>query len=83
MSDDQPRRFKSRDELSIEEEVQVQQAERRGEQTPHFEREEYRDARREAVREAGLEPEEEPTTGEKSLEEMTPDEHFDRIRRGS
>jgi hypothetical protein len=78
---DTPERFKSRDDFSMDEELAMVQAARRGELTPRFERDEYKRFRRDALTEAGLEPDEadaEPVP----LEEQTTEEHFDRLRAG-
>jgi rRNA maturation protein Nop10 len=75
-----PERYKQREDYTMDEEVAAVQAEQRGDPPPRFERDEYRQARREALEDAGLEPEddaEKPTP----LEDMTPEDHFNRIRR--
>jgi hypothetical protein len=79
-NDKKPRRFKRRDEYTIDEELRHQQAENRGEPIPRFERDEYKQARRQALEESGFEPEDEPA--EKAVEDMTPEEHYQRIRSG-
>jgi hypothetical protein len=78
--DDKIRRYKRRDELTMDEEVQVQQAAKRGKPEPRFERPEYTEARREALADAGLEDEGEPTNG-KPLEEQSVEDRFQQIRR--
>jgi hypothetical protein len=76
---DAPPRWKDRSEFTIEEEVAFQQAERRGESF-RVETEAYREARRQALADAGIEPED-PKLEQKPLEEMTPADHLERIRR--
>jgi hypothetical protein len=77
---DPPRRFKERSELTIDEELATIQAERRGDAPPRFETIEYQRARREHLKAGGFEYEDgdpEP----KPIEELSPDEHFQRIRK--
>lgn len=75
-----PRRFKSREELTGEETLAQIQAERRREQAPKFETDEYKQARRDHLAEGGFEVDDEP--GEKPLEEMSPAEHLTQIQKG-
>lgn len=86
MSDEAPRRYKEQDELDGDELLAQVQARHRGEDVPKFETAEYREHRRDVLREGGLtdEADEDETAtrgGGKPLEEMSPGEHFDRIRR--
>jgi hypothetical protein len=81
------RRFKRYDELTVDEIVQRQQAERRGEPEPKFERRAYLEAKADALREFGLTTEadelERRAEGDdaKSPEDMTVDDYFNKIRR--
>jgi hypothetical protein len=74
------RRFKNRGELTLDEELAVVQAQRADKPLPRFETDEYRQARREALEDAGLDPGEEDT-GPVDPAEMTPAQHFERIRK--
>jgi hypothetical protein len=77
---DTPRRFKDREDYSPDEQLAVQQARHRGEPEPRFETDEYKQARREHLEAGGFEPDgdqQAPT----ALEDMTPDDHYQRIRR--
>jgi hypothetical protein len=74
------RRFKDRTELTLDQELAVVQAQRADTPTPRFETAEYRQARREALEDAGLDPGEEDT-GPVEPAEMTPAQHFERIRK--
>ncbi|HSS03833.1 MAG TPA: hypothetical protein VLK89_01430 [Solirubrobacterales bacterium] len=85
MSDEAPRRYKEQDELDGDELLAQVQARHRGEDMPRFETPEYREHRRDVLREGGLtdeadEAEAREGTG-KPLEEMSPGEHFDRMRK--
>jgi len=78
------RRYKQVDELSTDEIAQRLQARNRNEQAPRFETSEYKQAKAEALRDAGLEDEAaeyEAASGEGQLEDMTVEDHFQRIRR--
>jgi len=80
-----PRRYKTEDELDGDELLEVVQARHRGEDMPRFETAEYREHRRDVLREGGLtdeadEDEQRQASG-KPLEEMSTAEHFDRMRR--
>lgn len=81
MADEIPRRFKTRDELTMDEELATVQAERRGSSLPKFEAAEYRRYRSDVLREGGLDAEadeletDEPVT----LADQSVGEHFDRI----
>ncbi len=83
---DVPRRYKTRedgDDFSLDEELALIQANRRGEPTPRFETEQYRQYKRAALEEAGLTEEaEEADSAPPDLSEMTSEQHFDRLRRG-
>jgi hypothetical protein len=74
------RRYKTREELTLDEELAVVQAQRADKPQPRFETAEYRQARREALEDAGLDPGEEDT-GPVDPAEMTPAQHFERIRK--
>lgn len=76
-----PRRYKTRDELTMDEELATVQAERRGDSAPRFETTQYRRYRAEVLREGGLETEaDELEVGEPPPpEEQSVQEHFDRI----
>jgi hypothetical protein len=78
---DKPKRFRDRDELTMDQELAVQQAARRGESAPKFETDEYRAARREALADAGLEPEDGAESADKPLEEMSVGDHVERLQR--
>lgn len=73
------RRFKNREELTLDEELVVIQAQRADRPIPRFETDAYKRARREALEEAGLDPGE-GDTGLVDPAEMTPAQHFERIR---
>jgi hypothetical protein len=85
MTDEVPARYKEPDELSMDEQVAIVQARRADKPTPKFERDAYKCYRRDVLREGGLEGEadelEAEAGGGKPLEEMSPGEHLDRIRR--
>lgn len=66
MPDQEPRRFKGEDELTIEERFQRLRAERRGDPPPSFETDEYR-AHQGAQ------------TTARPLDELTVQDHIDRI----
>jgi hypothetical protein len=86
MTDESPRRYKTPDELTTDEIAQRLQARNRNEAEPKFETAEYQEARAEALRDAGFEGEAaeyEAATGGRSLEEMTPADHFQRIQKGN
>jgi hypothetical protein len=78
---DKIRRWKRDEELSVEELVQRMQAETRGEPAPQFETPEYIEHRTEALRDAGLD-EEADESKPKSIEDLTPAEHYERMRSG-
>lgn len=71
----------------MDEELGAVQAQRRGEPVPRIETQAYKEAKREALLDAGLEPEDEPEPKAiedmslSDLEEMTPADHVERIRR--
>jgi hypothetical protein len=71
--------YKTRDEFTPDEELAFIQAQRAGQPTPRFETDTYREARREALEDAGLDPGEEDT-GPIELDEMTVEQHYRRIR---
>jgi hypothetical protein len=72
-------RFKRRGEYTVEEELAVIQAERRGDPSPRFETDEYRQARRDHLEAGGFETGDDE--GRTPLEDMTPEDHFNRMRR--
>jgi hypothetical protein len=74
-----PRRFKERSELTMDEELAVVQAQRRDDPEPKFETDEYRQARREHLEAGGFDAD--GGELETPLEDMTPEDHFNRIRR--
>ena len=77
------RRYKQVDELSTDEITQRLQARNRNEPEPQFETPEYKQAKAEALRDAGLEDEAaeyEAAGGEGQLADMTVEDHFQRIR---
>jgi hypothetical protein len=74
------RRYKERAELDVEESLAVIRAQRAGEPVPKFETPEYRQARRQALEDAGLEPEDDDSDDERSLDDLSPEEHFQRMR---
>jgi hypothetical protein len=78
---DTPRRYKTEDELDGDELLAHVQARRRGDKVPKFETSEYKEYRRDVLREGGLDDEadEQDTGGQVPLEERTTAEHFDRI----
>ncbi|HET7590978.1 MAG TPA: hypothetical protein VFK14_12460 [Solirubrobacterales bacterium] len=85
MTDEAPRRYKEQDELDGDELLAQVQARHRGEDAPRFETPEYRQHRRDVLREGGLtdeadEDESRENSG-KPLEEMSTAEHFDRLQR--
>jgi hypothetical protein len=69
-----PQRHKSDDEMTVDDWAQFQRTGKRPE------RDEYREARRMALENAGLESED-AAEGPTALEDMTPEDHFKRIRR--
>jgi hypothetical protein len=77
---DKVRKYKAHDELDPDELLKVVQAQRRGEPTPKFLTDEYRQATSEALTEAGLEPDDESDES-KSIEEMSVGDHLARIRK--
>lgn len=81
MADETPRRYKTRDKLTMDEELATVQAERRGESAPEFETAEYRRHRSDVLREGGLDAEaDELETDEPvPLADQSVGEHFDRI----
>jgi hypothetical protein len=74
------RRYKNRGELTLDEELAVVQAQRADRPIPRFETDEHKRARREALEGAGIDPGEEDT-GPVDPAEMTPEQHFERIRK--
>lgn len=74
-----PERYKTDDELSTEEIAQRMAAKQRGESRPRFETDEYREARKQALADAGLDDVDE--LDDKPLEDLDVGEHFDRLRR--
>jgi hypothetical protein len=83
---DPPKRFKEQDELDGDELVKVVQARAANAPQPRFETADYKEYRRDVLREGGLIDEADELEAEqiegKPLEEMSPGEHFDRIRGG-
>ena len=77
-----PRRFKERDELTTDEQLAAIQAQRRGVPEPRFETDEYKSARREHLEAGGFEPDHDDAKP-KPVDELSAEEHFQRIRRGS
>jgi hypothetical protein len=76
---EQVKKHKTEDEMSMDELHEVVSARRNGKPTPKFMTDEYRKARREALEDAGLDPDDEP--GEPvAAEDMTPDQHLARIQ---
>jgi len=75
----QIQQHKTRDEFTLDEELAFIQAQRAGQPLPQFETDTYRQARREALEDAGLEPGEEDT-GPIALDEMTVEQHYRRIK---
>jgi len=83
MTDEIPRRFKERSELTMDEEVLTVQAARRGDAVPKFETDAYRQYRAEVLREGGFieeAKESEPSGSPRPLEEQSVEEHFERLR---
>jgi hypothetical protein len=80
MSKAPPERFKKREDLTVDEQLAAIQAQKRGDPAPRFETDEYRQARREALEAAGLDPDDDAEES-MALEDMTPEDHFNRIRR--
>jgi hypothetical protein len=76
-----PRRYKTRDKLTMDEELATVQAERRGDSLPKFETVEYRRYRSDVLREGGLDTEaaELETDEPVPLADQSVGEHFDRI----
>jgi hypothetical protein len=72
-----PERFKKVEDLSVAEHAERQEAERRGE-TYKPETEEFKTFRNKVLIAGGLPPD---RVEEIPLEEMTPEQHFDRMRR--
>jgi hypothetical protein len=73
------RRYKTREELTLDQELVVIQAQRANGPSPRFETDAYRQARREALEDAELDPGE-ADTGPVDPAEMTTGQHFERIR---
>lgn len=76
---DVPERFKDREDLSVGETVEILQREHRGEINPAIESPEYKNYKRNALVEAGLEVDEvdDPIT---PLEDQSVSEHLARIQ---
>jgi hypothetical protein len=71
--------YKTRDEFTPDEELAFIQAQRAGKPLPQFETDAYREARREALEDAGLDPGE-GDIGPIALDEMTVEQHYRRIK---
>jgi hypothetical protein len=80
---DELRRYREIEELTVEEHAERLQARNRNEPEPRFETTEHREAKAEALRDAGLDDEarEYEASGEKSPSDLTVEDHFQRIRR--
>lgn len=74
----QIQQYKTRDEFTLDEELAFIQAQRAGQPLPRFETDAYRQARREALEDAGLDPGED--AGPVELDEMTVEQHYRRIK---
>lgn len=74
---DPPKRFLEPHELSVDQHVARLQALKRGEAEPKFESAEYLAAKRQALLDRGLEPDDEPTV---DWSTASVDEHLKQIR---
>jgi len=75
------KKHKTEDEMSMTELHEVVSARRNGKAPPRFLTDAYRTARREALEDAGLDPDDEP--GEPvALEDMDVAQHVDRLQAG-
>jgi hypothetical protein len=73
-----PRHYKTVDELTPDEHAQVIAAEHRNEAPPRFETDDYKQARAEALRDAGFDDDAED---DDALEDMSVEQHLAQIRR--
>jgi hypothetical protein len=77
-----PRRYKTEDEYDGDELLAAVQARARNDDPPRFETADYKEYRRDVLREGGLgdEADELEPSEPQPLEERTSDEHFQRLR---
>jgi hypothetical protein len=73
------KKWKDEEEMTMDELTECVSARRNGKSPPRFKTSEYLQAEREALEDAGLEPDDEGGE-DTAVEDMSTDEHYERLR---